>query len=79
MPEFALAAAGAIVFALTTWASLTFGYQVFQNMWETDQDEGFAPAQLPTDDRAIPLLVVDAPDADATRQSELAHPPAPAA
>ena len=37
MPDFALAASGAVVFALTTWASLAFGYQLFQNMWEDDQ------------------------------------------
>ena len=34
---FGLAAAGTVIFALTTWASLAFGYQIFQNAWEDDQ------------------------------------------
>ena len=59
MPDLALAAAGVIVFALTTWASLAFGYQAFQNMYETEQAEGVTPAGLPTDDRAIPVLAAD--------------------
>ena len=79
MPEFALAAAGVVVFALTTWASLTFGYQVFQTMWETDQAEGSDPVQLPSDDVTIPLLAIDTADGDSTPTRELVHPAAPAA
>ena len=37
MPDVALAAAGAVVFAITTWASLAFGYQVFANLSEDDR------------------------------------------
>lgn len=39
MSDLVLAGAGVIVFALTTWASLVFGYQVFQTSWEMDQDQ----------------------------------------
>lgn len=58
MPELALAVAGVIVFAITTWASLVFGYQVFQDRWETDQADDADAARLPTDDRTLPLLAV---------------------
>ncbi len=58
MPDFVLAAAGALVFALTTWASLAFGYQVFQNLWEEDQSDDAVPTGLP-DDRSTPLLKAD--------------------
>ncbi len=78
MPEFALAAAGVIVFALATWASLAFGYQVFQNMWDTDQVDDPAPALLPTEDREIPLLAVDSTKHEA-RVNELVRPAAPTA
>lgn len=78
MPEFALAAAGAIIFTLTTWASLTFGYQAFQDMWESDLAEGAVPVHAPTEDVPPPLLYVDSTDGDA-RPSELVYPDAPAA
>jgi hypothetical protein len=61
MPEFALAAAGAVVFALTTWASLAFGYQVFQNLWETDQADGAAPARPSIDEVVFPALAGSGP------------------
>ena len=38
MSDVVLAVAGAVVFAITTWASLAFGYQVFANMSDGDQD-----------------------------------------
>lgn len=67
MADFALAGAGAFVFALTTWASLTFGYQVFQDMWETDQAADAAPdVQLTTDDHAVPVLAGRATDGGVT-------------
>ena len=37
MSDVALAAVGAVIFAVTTWASLAFGYQVFANLSEDDQ------------------------------------------
>ena len=37
MSDVALGVAGAVVFALTTWASLAFGYQVFANLSDEDQ------------------------------------------
>lgn len=44
MPDVALAGLGTIVFALTTWASLAFGYQVFQDRWDADQATSHDPA-----------------------------------
>lgn len=79
MPDFVLAAAGAIVFALTAWASLAFGYQVFQNMWETDQADGAAPAPVPTDDLPIPRLAVVANDGEVAQPSESVPAAAPTA
>jgi hypothetical protein len=61
MPEFALAGAGAIVFALTTWASLAFGYQVFQTMWESDQADEPAPVRPEDEEVAIPVLAATGP------------------
>ena len=43
MSNVALAVAGAIVFALTTWASLAFGYQIFANLSADDQATDGAP------------------------------------
>lgn len=50
MPDVALAAAGAVIFAVTTWASLAFGYQVFANLSEDDQ----APEASPESSLAAP-------------------------
>ncbi len=47
MSTFGLAAAGTVIFALTTWASLAFGYQIFQNAWENDQVPDVLPESLP--------------------------------
>lgn len=79
MTDVALAIAGVTVFALTTWESLVFGYEVFQHIWETDQADGAASARPPSDDPAISLPVADATDGDASRPSELVHPAAPTA
>ena len=43
MPDVALAAAGAVIFAVTTWASLAFGYQVFANLSEDDRVPDASP------------------------------------
>lgn len=51
MSNLVLAAAGAVVFALTTWASLAFGYQIFQNAWEEDQASEVPPKLLPPADK----------------------------
>ena len=47
MSTFGLAAAGVVIFALTTWASLAFGYQIFQNAWEHDQVPDVLSEPLP--------------------------------
>jgi hypothetical protein len=41
--DVALAAAGAVIFAVTTWASLAFGYQVFANLSEDQQAPDASP------------------------------------
>jgi hypothetical protein len=79
VPEFALAAAGAVVFALTTWASLAFGYQVFQNTFETDQALGAVPAPSPIDDLRVPARAGDVIDGEPAHPNELLHPAAPTA
>jgi len=43
MSDVALAAAGAVIFAVTTWASLAFGYQVFANLSEDDHAPDASP------------------------------------
>jgi hypothetical protein len=79
MSDLVLAAAGAIIFLLTAWASLVFGYQVFQNMWDADQVDGAAHSHPPVEDRAVPLLAVDATDGEGARSNGFVQPAAPAA
>ena len=38
---------GAFVFAITTWASLAFGYTVFEGWWRTDADDDRLPEDAP--------------------------------
>ena len=47
MSTYGLAAAGAVIFAVTTWASLAFGYQIFQDAWENDQAPDVLPEPFP--------------------------------
>lgn len=79
MPDLAIAAVGVTVFALTTWASLAFGYQVFQHLYEADEADETAPAQPAPDERVIPLLTVDTTEAGAAPPSEIVLPASPAA
>ena len=79
MSDIAIGAAGVVVFALTTWASLAFGYQVFQHMWETDQENDVVPVVLPATDRATRMSTVDTADDHIAVPSELVTPALPPA
>lgn len=79
MPEYALAAAGVFVFALTTWASLVFGYEVFQHIWEADPANDPDPAPSSTDDgpAPVPVATVDPTSGDVLVPGGPVHPAAP--
>ena len=79
MSDIAIGAAGVVVFALTTWASLAFGYQVFQHMWETDQEDDVVPVVVPATDRATRLLTTDTADEHVAVPRELVTPAIPPA
>ena len=79
MSDIAIGAAGVVVFALATWASLAFGYQVFQHMWETDQEDDVVPAMYPATDRATPVLTSDNAGDHGVVPSEFVTPALPPA
>lgn len=79
MSDIAIGAAGVVVFALATWASLAFGYQVFQHMWETDQEDDVIPVVVPATDRVAPALTVDTARDHGVVPSEFVTPALPPA
>lgn len=69
MPDYALAIAGVFVFAVTTWASLVIGYEVFQHLWEVDSPDVADAAGSPTEGRALAISSLDVQAAQAARAS----------
>jgi len=53
VPDFVLASAGAVIFAVATWASLAFGYQVFANLSDDEAPDASPDSPLDRPDLTV--------------------------